>query len=74
MAIHDLFSKRQKKLRGDVSDVYTYDDIPEALRVQITYIWKDVLGDDLYIENYQPIIDDLCREYGIFELPTTSMS
>jgi hypothetical protein len=39
-------------------NVYTYDDIPEALRVQITYIWKDVLGDDLYIENYQPIIDD----------------
>jgi hypothetical protein len=74
MAIHDLFSKRQKKLRGDVSDVYTYDDIPEALRVQITYIWKDVLGDDLYIENYQPIIDDLCREYGIFELPTTSIA
>ena len=74
MAIHDLFSKRQKKHRGDVSDVYTYDDIPEALRVQITYIWKDVLGDDLYIENYQPIIDDLCREYGIFEQPTTSMA
>ena len=32
MAIFDLFSKRQKALRGDVPDVYTYDDLPNSLR------------------------------------------
>lgn len=39
--IFDLFSKRQKKLRGDVPDVYVYDNIPNALRVQIIHIWSD---------------------------------
>ena len=73
MAIHDLFSKRQKKLRGDVSDVYTYDDIPRSLKVQITHIWQDVLGGDNHLNApryYKPIADTLCREYGIFELST----
>ena len=73
MAIHDLFSKRQKKLRGDVSDVYTYDDIPRSLKVQITHIWQDVLGGDNHLNApryYKSIADTLCREYGIFELST----
>ena len=45
MAVSDLFSKRQKRLRGEVPDVYQYDDIPSPLRVQIAYIIKDALGD-----------------------------
>lgn len=79
MAIFDLFSKRQKKLRGDVPDVYTYDDLPNALRVQIVHIWTDVLGNSQdYIEYrervrvaYKIIVDALCREYGLFKLPGT---
>lgn len=77
MAIFDLFSKRQKKLKGDVPDVYTYDNLPSALRVQIVHIWTDALGGD---ENYYQydkvksaykfIVDTLCREYGLFKLPT----
>jgi hypothetical protein len=43
MATIDIFSKRQKKLRGDVPDVYTYDTIPKPLKFQIIYIWKDTL-------------------------------
>lgn len=81
MAIFDLFSKRQKALRGDVPDVYTYDDLPNALRVQIVHIWLDALGsgDDYYDEYgcgpnvqaaYKFIVDTLCREYGLFQLPT----
>ena len=74
MAIFELFSKRQKKLRGEVPDVYTYDEVPNPLRVQIIHIWKDTIGkDEGYREirkNYQLIIDTLCREYGLFELPT----
>ena len=42
--IFDLFSKRQKRLKGDIPDIYTYDEIPNSLRVQIIHIWYDVLG------------------------------
>lgn len=81
MAIFDLFSKRQKALRGDVPDVYTYDDLPNALRVQIVHIWSDALGNsENYYDHYgcahnvqsayKFIVDTLCREYGMFQLPT----
>jgi AbiJ-like protein len=76
MGIFDLFSKRQKKLRGEVPDVYTYDAIPNPLRVQIVHIWTDTLGNyneyiDKYLrveEAYKFIVETLCREYGLFNL------
>ncbi|WP_394757056.1 STM4504/CBY_0614 family protein [Rhodoferax sp.] len=78
MAIFDLFSKRQKKLRGDVPDVYVYDDLPSALRTQIVHIWLDTLGNraNYYDEGkaheyYSFIVNTLCREYGLFKLPGT---
>ncbi|MDW5375965.1 hypothetical protein R6258_03425 [Halomonas sp. HP20-15] len=80
MAIFDLFSKRQKALRGDVPDVYVYDYLPSPLRVQIVHIWADSIGGDSdYYDythgdrvrsGYKFIVDTLCREYGIFQLPT----
>jgi hypothetical protein len=33
MALLKIFSKRQKRLRGEVPDVYVYDVIPEHFRV-----------------------------------------
>jgi hypothetical protein len=79
MGVFDLFSKRQKKLRGDVPDVYTYDKIPQPLRVQIVHIWRDTLGDESEYHDefrgrgvrnaYQFIVETLCREYGVFFLP-----
>jgi hypothetical protein len=76
MSIFDNFSKRQKRLRGDVSDVYTYDTVPNPLRVQIVYILRDTLGDEgaysssyLEVERaYKFIVETLCREYGVFSL------
>ena len=75
MPVFDLFSKRQKKLRGDIPDVYVYDDLPRPLRVQIVHIWKDTLGDhDQYLYHlevnnaYKFIADVLCREFGVFQL------
>jgi hypothetical protein len=44
MPIFDLFSKRQKRLRGEVPGVYTYDQIPQTLRVQIVHIIRDAKG------------------------------
>jgi hypothetical protein len=75
MAIFDIFSKRQRKVRGEVPDVFAYDDLPEALRVQIVHIWRDTLGgeDCMVIDGvrkaYEFIVGALRREYGVFVLP-----
>ena len=78
MAIVDLYSKRQKKLRGEVPDVYTYDEIPEPLRVQVIYMLREALGvlssrqhpEELNHINlsYTAIVGILRREYGLFSL------
>lgn len=75
MAVFDIFSKRQKVRRGEVPDVYVYDDLPQPLRVQIVHIWMDTLGNaDQFPyssnvqEAYTAIVDGLCREYGVFRL------
>ncbi|NOY66369.1 MAG: hypothetical protein GXP13_03030 [Gammaproteobacteria bacterium] len=74
--ILDLYSKRQKRLHGDVPDVFSYHGIPQTLRVQIVHIWKDALGDKEGYRNalrgvkvkYKYIVDSLRREYGVFTL------
>ncbi|NTV46753.1 MAG: hypothetical protein HGB11_09630 [Chlorobiales bacterium] len=78
MSIFNLYSKRQKKLRGEVPDVYTYNTLPEPLRVQIIHILRDAFGDH---PEYEPMLkwlilihDSLCREYGIFALTENSYS
>lgn len=78
MAILNLFSRRQKELRGEVPDVYTYDHLPDSLRVQIIQIWQEGLGGRDYYEAhfdefgtrslYKFIVEGLCREYGLFQL------
>lgn len=75
MAIFDLFSKRQKRLRGEVPDIYTYDQIPPTLRVQIVHIIRDAIGEDKNYyrkpeEVYEFLHNTLCREYGKFSLGT----
>lgn len=44
MAVFNLYSKRQKILRGEIPDVYKYDEIPYGLRVQIVQIITDAIG------------------------------
>ena len=46
MTVFDIFSKRQKRLRGEAPDVYKYDEIPPHLRVQIIHFWDDAIGGD----------------------------
>jgi len=79
MAIFDLFSKRQKRLRGDVPDVYVYDEVPQPLRVQLVQIIQDGIGTaDGYrgneIKLYSQIHKTLCREYGMFSLSENQRS
>lgn len=80
MAIFNIFSKRQKKLRGETPDVFQYEDIPHHFRVQVVHIVKDVFGiSDAYGTDYpetafEIIHDALCREYGLFKLKEYSNS
>jgi len=74
MGILDLYSKRMKRSRGEISDVYVYDQLSSALRVQIVHILRDSLGTNTrdyfpkVSEAYEAIVEALCREYGKFTL------
>lgn len=81
MAIIELFSTRQKKLRGEVPDVYQYDAMNQRLKTQIIHIIKDTIGEefeydmmgqqafnDPSAQYYEDIHKILCREYGVFSL------
>lgn len=76
MAIFKLYSKRQKELRGEIPEVFSYDVIPQALRVQASLIIDDAFGTDIgrYGNENKPekafsmIHEAICREYGVFEL------
>ena len=72
MGVYDLFSKRQKRLRGEVSDTYQYDAVPDKLRVQFYHICKDALTDDGRFEGEaisSAIKNVICREYGLRDMP-----
>ena len=43
MAIFELFSKRQKELKGEVPEVYIFDDLPNPFIVQVIHILRDVV-------------------------------
>lgn len=68
MSIIDIFSKRQKRIRGEAPDVYQYDNIPHQLRVQVIQILNDTNDRDYYV--YERIHKVLSREYGVFTLST----
>lgn len=77
MPIHDIFSKRQKRLRGEFPEVYQYEIIPDELRVQVIHIWRNAFGapyrGNQYPQGsleaaYEFINETLCREYGLFTL------
>lgn len=79
MGVYDLFSKRQRRARGEIPDVYKYDDLPHPLRVQIVHIIGDAIGADPYGKDYakkayEYLNSILCREYGVFELVNNQRS
>ncbi|RVI03195.1 hypothetical protein CN205_24135 [Sinorhizobium meliloti] len=75
MGILDIFSKRRDREAG-LPDVYTYDDVPQKLRIQCTHILLDRLkrpsdnhwSHDPPHETYQFIVKGLRKEYGVFVL------
>jgi hypothetical protein len=74
MALLDLFSRRKRQAQGISTDVYSYDEIPNKVRVQIVHIFKDAIGG--YYEGYESpskLVWDECvrtirQEKGVFEL------
>ena len=72
----NLFSKLQRKLRGEDPDVYRYDELPNELRVQIVQIWTATFGElGWYVgqppsEVYLQIAQVLRHENGVFQLPS----
>jgi len=72
-----LFFKRQRQARGEVPDVYQYDELPSNLRVQFCHIVEDVLekphGEMSELAYRVPdmaecVVNLMCREIGIFSL------
>lgn len=81
MAVFDLFSKAERRAKGDVPDVWVYDSLPEPFRVQVVHIWREVFGPTV-MEGYgitcpvksafRSIGKILCKEYGLFQLTRDS--
>jgi len=64
MGVLDVFSKRNKPL----PDVFRYDHLPEALRVQLVH----VLRDECFVDNpdvWTFISKGIAKEHGLLELP-----
>ncbi|MDO8680394.1 MAG: hypothetical protein Q7R30_17900 [Acidobacteriota bacterium] len=72
MSILNLFSRRQKRLRGEFPDVYQYTDLPNAFRVQLVFVLGDLFGENdhqgLIEKIFKGLHDDLAREYGVFNI------
>jgi hypothetical protein len=81
MAMWDLFSKRKKaREKAGQEDVFQYDDLPEAFRVQVIHIWLAAIGPWHQLRMYQSAQDFLsnrtwievfkvfAEEKGVFQL------
>jgi hypothetical protein len=83
MGVFETFSKRKKRLENvGKQDVYQYDHLPEAFRVQVVHIWKSAIGNYYSSSGYttpssqlwDAIFSTLCREHGVFVLGDSSDS
>ena len=67
VSVLDLFSFRKRLAAGDTPDVFTYDELPGQLRVQIVHILRDAIGEYNH-EGWKSIHDSVAREHGRFGL------
>jgi hypothetical protein len=65
--IYDLYSRRRRRDLQQEPDVYQYDEIPQALRNQILYIWDEAIGTVNY-DAWQVIQGITAREKGLLSL------
>lgn len=77
MATYNIYSKRQKELRGEIPEIFTYEEFPDNFRIQVIHILNDAIGSDrIHYSNsddkYKFIHKVLCREYGRLTLSSGS--
>ena len=78
MPITELYSKRQKLINGTQLDIYTYNELPEKLKEQFTYIIEEAIGENVYNhinatnECYKEIVDTFTREHGLTRSDTNT--
>ncbi|MED0939593.1 hypothetical protein P4T37_23130 [Bacillus mobilis] len=65
--MYETFSKRAKKRTGQLKDVYTYDTVPERLRIQTIHIWNQAIGDDNN-QIWSVVNQIMSKELGLFNL------
>ena len=71
MQVRKLFSYRKKVAEGKEPDIYVYDSLPNTLRNQIIFIWRDALPTiQLGRESYawKEIHNIVAREHGVLKL------
>lgn len=81
MGMYETFTKRIKRLaQAGQPDVYQYDDLPRAFRVQVAHIWQDSIGRytvrsiGRYDEPHWELVSNtLARELGVFSLGNPSI-
>lgn len=68
----EIYSKRLKRLsQSGQSDVYQYDDFPDAFRVQVAYIWGRINSNSSVYDKislrefWASVHDTLAEEYGV---------
>jgi len=72
--IHDLFSKRQRRLRGETPDFYQYDILPLDLKKQSGMLIEETLGNSerenrwMAIQVYDFILGVIAKEWARPEL------
>ena len=64
------YSRRKKQLQGGTPDVYRYNTLPFALRIQVIHIFSEAIGQ--YIGDntagYDHVVKILRKEFGVFNL------
>ena len=80
MPVFDLYSYRKRVAEGEIPDVFTYDELPRPLRVQIIRIWRNAIGPahvftgmelrDVYANNagWEAIHEIVAQEHGLLTL------
>ena len=77
MGIVDIFSKRQRRMRGELPDAYQYDDLPIGFRRQFVFILEDVFTpknespyhlQSIRSKWFKTIHNLLARELEVFQL------